>query len=87
MKLNYNHAAQAALNGHFGGLENSGKYSVGGKGNIRCRHVCECGWNKRSVINCGPKKKTWNGWLWLRSGGITLGLHPGGWMQVAMYAE
>ena len=87
MKRNYNHAAQAELNGHFEGLENSGNYSVGGKGNIRCRHVCECGWNKRSAINCGPEKKTCNDWLWLSSGGLNFGLHPGGWMQVDMYVK
>jgi len=80
-----NQAAHAKPNGHIKGLENSGKYIVGGKGNIRCRHVCGCGWNKRSAINCGPKKKTWNVWLWLISGKLILGLHPGGWKQVNMY--
>jgi len=83
----WNHVAQPKPNGHFAGLEDSGKYIVGGKGNIRCRHVCGCGWNKRSAIKCGRKKKTWNGWLWLSSGGRILGLHLGGWMQVDMYAK
>jgi len=35
------------------------------RANSHCRHVCECNWGKHSYINCGPKKKTWSGWLWM----------------------
>jgi len=40
--------------------------SSAGRTNNHCRHACECNWCKRSSINCGPKKKTCSGWLWMK---------------------
>ena len=70
MNRNYNQAAQAELNGHIDGLENSGKYFVGRKGNIRCRHVCvgAAGTNVPPLIVVRRRRRWMSGYGWAVAG-------------------